>query len=491
MNNSMGFVLAAFLLCLLVFRRVTLTLTRNKIVWYQDPVMLFTGAWLIQSVTYALPIFENREDLEARHVLYILLCHLAFFVGVLLVPRAQAKRNPAEAAAQITFPMLAAIGLAGLLGNFAITYDGLHASPVSLMDRFTSDGIELIRRERFNITSIKTLGPFISLEFLAAATTIFVCMMTAGVAQQLDLKRWQRRALIGATVVSFLFVIFNALVIYGGRIGVAMLLLGTVLGALMDPKRALFRFIDRSLGRAKGGVYTLLLAGALGAIWFFATAFVKDRIGETPPLAALYQYHRASPTPLVEEVIGNNESLQYALLSFSYVTVPLTTLTYYYDMPNGQFPGPYWGQYNFSTPVTFAMRRMGMVREQMPLQDIRNEATRYLRVMGYGDNVWPTLLRDIALDVGWTGVPVIMLLLGWGAELIMRSARKGDGNFIVKVLALLTSVLLVFSIAHSLFVLDSFQKAYWFCFALLIYHRIMASWKSPFSKADERLSPTP
>ena len=183
MNNSMGFVLAAFLLCLLVFRRVTLTLTRNKIVWYQDPVMLFTGAWLIQSVTYALPIFENREDLEARHVLYILLCHLAFFVGVLLVPRAQAKRNPAEAAAQITFPMLAAIGLAGLLGNFAITYDGLHASPVSLMDRFTSDGIELIRRERFNITSIKTLGPFISLEFLAAAPTIFVCMMTAGVAR--------------------------------------------------------------------------------------------------------------------------------------------------------------------------------------------------------------------------------------------------------------------------------------------------------------------
>lgn len=489
MNNSMGFVLAAFLLCLLVFRRVTLTLTRNKILWHQDPVMLFTGAWLVQSITYALPIFENRENLEGRHVLYILLCHVMFFVGVLIVPRASEKQEKLPSAAQITFPMLAIIGLTGLLGNFAITYDGLHASPVSLLDRFTSDGIELIRRERFNITSIKGLGPFIALEFLAAATTIFVCMMTAGVAQQLSLKRWQMRALIAATVASFLFVIFNALVIYGGRIGVAMLLLGAVLGALMDPKRALFRFIDRSLGRAKGGVYTLLVAGAMGAIWFFATSFVKDRIGETPPLAALYQYHRASPSPIVEELIGNDETLQYALLSFSYVTVPLTTLTYYYDMPNGQFPGPYWGQYNFSTPVTFAMRRMGMVREQMPLQDIRNEATRYLRVMGYGDNVWPTLLRDIALDVSWTGVPFIMLLLGWGAELIMRGARRG-GDFIVKVLALLTSVLLVFSIAHSLFVLDSFQKAYWFCFALLIYHRILASWKHPFSKTDKELSLT-
>ena len=142
-----------------------------------------------------------------------------------------------------------------------------------------------------------------------------------------------------------------------------------------------------------------------------------------------------------------------------------------------------------SSATRVAMRRMGMVREQMPLQDIRNEATRYLRVMGYGDNVWPTLLRDIALDVSWTGVPFIMLLLGWGAELIMRGARRG-GDFIVKVLALLTSVLLVFSIAHSLFVLDSFQKAYWFCFALLIYHRILASWKHPFSKTDKELSLT-
>lgn len=491
MTNSMGLVLAAFLLCLLIIRRVTLTLTRRKISWYQDPVMLFSGAWLIQSVAFTLPVFENREALEGRHILYILACHVAFFVGVLLVPRE--KLNPDKAGddtALISFPMLAAIGLAGLIGNFAVAYDGLHISSVGLLDRFTAEGLELTRRERFSM-SAGNLGPLLSLEFLASATTIFVCMMTAGVAQRLTLKRWQVRALVLATVVSVLFVAFNTLIVHGGRLYLVLLLVGAGLGALIDPKRSLLRAVDRSLGRAKGGVYTLLLAGVIGSIWFFSTTFVKGRLGEeTPPLVSLYQYHRAEPTPAVADLIGDNQTLQYALLSFSYITVPLTTLVYYYDMPNGQFPGPYWGQYNFSKPATFVMRRLGKVRDQMTVGDIRDEATRYLRVMGYGDNVWPTMLRDLALDVSWAGVPIVMLVLGWGAELIMRGARR-DGNFIMKVLGLLTSVLLVFSIAHSLLILDAFQKAFWFCFALLIYRRFFHGKRAKADKAGDGTSVAP
>jgi uncharacterized membrane protein YeaQ/YmgE (transglycosylase-associated protein family) len=117
-----------------------------------------------------------------------------------------------------------------------------------------------------------------------------------------------------------------------------------------------------------------------------------------------------------------------------------------------------------------------MVKDQQTVTDIRNEATRYLRVMGYGDNVWPTLLRDLALDVGWLGVPIVMFVFGWASELIMRGARQ-DGNFLGKVLGLLTGVLLVFSIAHSLLILETFQKAFWLCFALLIYGRISKAFK--------------
>lgn len=486
MSNSMGYVLAGLLLILILFRRMTLKLTRRKIAWYLDPVALLSGAWLVQSLAYALPIFENRESLEGRHVLYILLCHAAFMAGVLLVPRGPKQTENLDDEPQITWPMLLGVGLIGLMGNLFIAYDGLSTSTVGILERFSGDTLETIRAERFANSAILRGGPFASLEFLASASTVFVCLMTAGVANRLPLTRAQRRFLALAAIGSVVFVAFNALLIMGGRMGLVLLLVGAWLGALMDPKRALFRQIDRALGRAKGGIYTLLLFGVLSSVWFFATTFVKDRLGGTPPLVSLYQYHRAAPTPGVEELIADHETLQYALLSFSYVTVPLTTLVYYYDMPGGQFPGPYWGQYNFSGPVTFTMRRMGMVRDQMTLMDIRTEATRYLRVMGYGDNVWPTLLRDLALDVGWMGVPAIMLLMGWGAELIMRGARQ-EGNFIAKVLALLTGVLLVFSIAHSLLIIETFQKAFWLCFALLFYRRLSKRFgkkKSPAGTSD-------
>lgn len=474
--NEMGYVLAFLLMLLMLLRRGMLRLARRDIVWYTDPVMLLSGAWLIQSLIYALPIFHNRETLEGRHVLYILLCHATFLVGVLLVPQAKKRSEEEAGIIQITLLMLASLAAIGLMGNFFITYDGISTSRVSLADRFTAEGLEIVRRERFSGPSPSGGGPFASLEFLSSASTVYVCLLAAGVAQKLVMKRWMMGSLIAAAILSVMFVAFNALVIQGGRMGLVLLLMGIGLGSLMDPKRTLLRYIDRSLGRAKGGVYTLLLAGALGAVWFFATTFVKDRGGDSSPLVGLYQYHRASPTPWVEEVIAGDETLQYALLSFSYVTVPLTTLVYYYDMPNGQFPGPYWGQYNFAGPTTFIMRRLGMVKDQQTVSDIRNEATRYLRVMGYGDNVWPTLLRDLALDTGWMGVPIVMFLLGWAAEMIMRGARQ-DGNFLGKVLGLLTGVLLVFSIAHSLLILETFQKAFWLCFALLIYGRLSKAFK--------------
>lgn len=488
--NEMGYVLAALLLSLVLIRRGMLKLSRQNVVWYTDPVVLLTGTWVIQSIAYALPIFINREHVEARHILYILLCHTAFLIGVLLVPRASRPKGAAADELKITLPMLVAIGCVGVLGTCFAIYDGLATSRVGLWERLSGEGLETIRIEKFANSALMRGGPFASFEFLSSASTVYVCLIAAGIATKLELKRWQLQLLIAGAFFSMVMVAFNALLIQGGRMGIILLVMGAILGALMDPKRTMFQYINQGLGRARGGVYTLLIFGALSSVWFFATTFIKDRIGETPPLVSLYQYHRASPSPLIEDLMGGNEEMQYALLSFSYLTVPLTTFTYYYDMPNGQFPGPYWGQYNFSGPVTFAMRRMGQVKEQQTVTDIRLEATRYLRVMGYGDNVWPTLLRDLALDVGWTAVPVVMFLLGFFAEMIMRSARQ-EGNFLQKVLGLLTAVLLVFSIAHSLLIIETFQKAFWVCFAVLIYLRVAKALRPTSSSPGNSLSEIP
>jgi hypothetical protein len=104
--NDLGYVLAILLAALLVLRRGWLKLARQDVVWYTDPVVLFSGAWLIQSVAYALPIFVNRETLEGRHIFYILGCHVAFLVGVMLVPQARPQASDAPASDHLSHDLV-------------------------------------------------------------------------------------------------------------------------------------------------------------------------------------------------------------------------------------------------------------------------------------------------------------------------------------------------------------------------------------------------
>jgi hypothetical protein len=325
--TEMGYVLALLLGALLSVRRVWLRLSRQEIVWYTDPVALFTGAWLIQSVAYALPIFVNRESVEGRHIFYIVTCHVAFLIGVMLVPQTKPQAVTGPRAPQITLPMIWSVGLIGLLGNFAVCYDGLSMSSVGMLERINGTGLEAIRMERVAAVAMLNGGPVAFLEFLSAASTVFVCLLTAGVLNELNLQSSQKRWLSFTAGFTLVFVAFNALMIAGGRMGLVLLLMAAILGAKMDPKRALFAYLDRVLGRAKVLTYALLLIASLWSVWYFATSFAKQRIGTASPLVALSQYHRASLTPWVEEASSQHEDVQFALLNFSYLTVPLTTPT--------------------------------------------------------------------------------------------------------------------------------------------------------------------
>lgn len=481
MNNTMGFVLTGLLLILLVFRRLSLNLNRQKIAWYQDPVMLLSGTWMIQALIFSLPIFVNRDPFEGRHVAYIFACHVCFFIGVVAANGIKPSRNTdAPQQKWLTMNVVLLVGFLGMMGNIFVLYDGLSISRIDFLARISGSAAAEVRLERFMNSAILRAGPFVRFESLAAATTIYIALLAAGITRSLQTSRKMRRIAAWMAMISLVLVIFNSLYILGGRIGVFLLLLGTLFAALMDPHKWLFKTVHQSLGVARGFVYTALIVGTLVTIWHFSTAFMKERGGEFgSPLVALAQYHRASLTEGMEEVIGSNENLQYATLTLSYVTVPLSTLAYFYDQGEGRFAGPFWGQYNFGGPVTFLMRRMGMVKHQKMLNDIRQEATNELVAMGYGDNVWSTILRDFALDVGWTGVPVVMLVFGFLAELALRGTRQASSDFITRILGLLMSVLIVFSIGHSLLIVESIQTAFWFCFGILIlqtvYNKFAAS----------------
>lgn len=470
MNNTMGYVLTALLLCLIVFRRLSLNLTRQQIAWYQDPVILLSGAWMIQALIFSLPIFINRDPFEARHVAYIFACHVCFFIGVLAANGIKPSRDAGPATQSwLTMKVVLIVGFLGMMGNIFVLYDGLSISNVDFFDRISGAAAAEIRLERFMNSAMFRSGPFVRFESLAAATTIYIALLAAGVTRSLNPSRKMNRIATWMAAISLILVIFNSLYILGGRIGVFLLVLGAFFAALMDPHKWLFRTIHRSLGVMRGFVYILLMAGSLFTVWHFSTAFMKERGGESrSPLITLAQYHRATLSEGMMDLVGSSENLQYATLTLSYVTVPLSTLAYYYDQGEGRFAGPYWGQYNFGSPVTFIMRRMGLVKHQKTMNEIRQEATNELVSMGYGDNVWSTILRDFALDVGWAGVPVVMLVFGFIAELVIRRTREASCDFITRVIGLLMCVLIVFSIGHSLLIVNSIQTALWFCLGILL-----------------------
>lgn len=475
--NDIGWLLVLALISMIVIRRTVLRLGRHQVAWFMDPVVLLCGAWLIESVVYSLPIVVNRHPLQAHHVLYISACIASFVMGVMIVPsKSKMPRGPAQSAdrgAGVGLLLLFGMAGLGLLGNFAIAYDGLSKSRVSLLERFSGDSLSAIRGETVATATTLQGGPLAMFESFGSASTIFVCMVAAGLlARQTNLARGHKNLVYALAVISVLFVSFNSVIVHGGRIGMVQLLLALVLASMMDSQRWLLGHVNRMLGSAKWPVIMVSLMLSMGGIWYLATDFMKSRTGEAMPLNAMAAYHRTVATPDVEDLVSNNETLQYGLLSLSYLTVPLPTMGYYYDLPDTLFPGPYWGQYNFSGAVTFVMRRMGYLKYQRTISEIREQATASLVRMGYGDNVWSTLLRDIALDVGWSGVPLVMFILGWLSERVMRAARDGD-NFIMKILALMTSLLLVFSIAHSLFVIESFQRVYWVCFMILAYQKLL------------------
>ena len=210
----------------------------------------------------------------------------------------------------------------------------------------------------------------------------------------------------------------------------------------------------------------------MGAVWYLATGFTKSRIGTASAYAAMEQYHRTKPSQKVELLTQDTPGLQFAVLNLSYLPVTLTTFSYYYDLPASSFSGPNFGQYNFTGPVTFAMRRAGFRDDQKTLQDIRSEATRDLRMRGYGDNVWSTAIRDVAFDFGWWGAPIALFFVGWISQGLLQAAgRRGSGVFLA--MAPLAALFLTFSVAHSLFVLENYAVSFYICLVALVFEGIL------------------
>jgi hypothetical protein len=125
-------------------------------------------------------------------------------------------------------------------------------------------------------------------------------------------------------------------------------------------------------------------------------------------------------------------------------------------------------QWSYDNDVSIDLRfKVPMRDTALALQDIRTEATTDLYLRGFGENVWSTAMRDMAFDVGWWGVPPLMFIFGLLAQrLLIDAGRTRSAVFMP--LAPLALLSLVLSVAHSLFVLESFATAIYMCLAVLL-----------------------
>lgn len=442
-------------------------------VWVQ-PTTLFTVPWILALIVYALPIFTFREHLEMRHVLYIGVAHFAFAIGVILAGtwrtsshlRAASQPDPF----QLTRKALWIILALGLFGNLSIVLDAVITSNLSLTDRLQGGSLSVVRNEQFAAQIQGVVGPFHRWQQFAPLSLLgLVLCMLAPAARSVAGRSRLFKIVIFTTAVLY---VFNGLFVRGGRMDLVILILVFVVAVALDPDRRFQRWL-KSLSflpvAALGATLLLLLAGALV---YFSTGFVQARSGGTSGLLSLTQHHRMDVAPWIGHWLGYSTPIQYGLLTLSYVVSPLVTFAYYFDLHGASFPGPYWGQYNFPMLAPRIMRifQADTIRYWW---DIRFDIFMPLTFQGFGGNVWATNLRDLAVDFGWAGVPLVTGLMGFFSKLALRLGIAKRSPLLIASYCIFAPALML-SFAHSLLFVQSLFGAFFLSLVVMAIYVVRA-----------------
>ena len=471
----MGLIAAGYLIALIFVVRLLAMLSKSPLKWYHDPMVLFSSMWIFGYLVYASPIFSVRESITYEATLYVMLAHTLFFLGTLLpdfFSRDTVKMNtfavqPGQTDVQwnLSFSLLAIIGLVGLVGLSSVLIDGILTSSVGLGERLTGGALSEVRNETFaRAQGLEAQGPLVRLNQFAAAAFVFI-----GLLLNVRLDRFgplKRFFLIALGVVSALLIVFNQLLIRSGRMDIIVLLLFITFAVSLFPASAARVSLVRFIRHHRVAVVILGLPVLLGLVYFLGVVFVQGRSGGVSALFSLYAAHRMGLTGVVESLVVGSAPLEAAVLSLSYVVAPLTTHSFYFGLSDAGFSGPYWGQYNFQYLTSTVMRYTGYGADWQFFWSIRDRVWAPLSMLGYGTNVWATVLRDLAIDFGWIGALIWVFFLGLGSKWLAMKAISGRYPALVVAYSF-TAVFLLFSFAISMFFVTSVFPP--FMYAMVLY----------------------
>lgn len=447
----MSILLALILITILIVDRLIARISKNDIPWYLSPTVWLVTPWILCALVFSAPIIVHREEINVYHIFYISISVAAFVVGCNTLEFIRGRNSiNLTLNQQIVSPkvrLLKRFFLLGMVGGIFIIYDNLAISGISLKDRLLGTGLSAARDFAFDSQIQGVRGPFFLLEPLSGFGLIFLLLYLHSRFSG-AIPEGKKKLYFVFALMTVLMAVFNSLVISGGRMGIVLLFI--VLGQmfLFDRRRTIIIWVKGKKLSSKFFLIGTLSALLLSAVVLLGTVYVQKRSNDQSPISSLYLGHRAELEPWLLAVTQNDDQIRYGLFTISYITTPLATLSLYLDLKENQMPGPFYGQYNFPGIADRIVKRIDKDSFVM-WWDARLEVFAPLLRLGYGGNVWATLLRDLAADVGRPFVPFFMFLFGFLCRIaVVRAYRYSDPYWTAIGSALLCVAL--FSAFHSL-----------------------------------------
>jgi len=404
----------AMLVIFWVISQRILVVTRRSARPLQNPYTWFVSFWVLQFLLLSLPLLEYETPTTFFTLVYILLSHVAFLVGMTfaLVFNKHARtmdfaRLPARREIYYVFAG------AGLIGQGGLSLSLVMSNTVDLSSRFTREGYEAARYTQLYDGGYEfgMLGGFSGLFVLMAAlgyiALAYYCFYR-GVG-----ARWTRTRSIStvATVTLALMIAADGIILTGGRSQVFFLL------ALMTPSFFLGRAVRRKIDgqRPPRTNVKAIVAGVVAGIALFlgSVSFQQFRSNDRDPRFDLWYAEGARAHELIAPEVERSAFVGNLLVQVGYFTSSSNILDFY--MRERDFPGPFYGRYNFPTVYRSLGRFLPGYDRDFWERD-RAELFAPLISRGRLGNVWSSLFRDFAADFGLIGALIALVVMGWGTQ---------------------------------------------------------------------------